>query len=122
MATTQATADRADARDPRNYVFGETLRQWMLDAVMDIHQYVAGEPFQRMYRELESLATFEEKDEFVRTVLLRPDELERRGLTPPAGVIIQRSAFGDKRATVFCVVKYLPDGVRKATMTFDHKG
>jgi hypothetical protein len=113
--------DPDNPRDPRNYVFGDTLVRWMTEAVLVIYRYAASEEFQEMYRELQELESFEAQDEFVRHVLLDPAELVRRGLTPPEGVTIQRSAFGDKRPTIFCLVKYLPDGVRKATITLDHR-
>ena len=57
----------------------------------------------------------------VRRHLLVPGELERLGITPPEGILIQRSSFGDGRPTVFAVVKYLPNDYRKVTITYDHR-
>lgn len=97
----------------------ETKRAWMLDALMDIYTYARTPGFQSLLAEMNDLPTLEDKDRFVRTVLLAPEELDRRGVTPPAGVVVQRSRFADDRPTVFCVVKYLPDPTRKMTLTFD---
>ncbi|WP_433890220.1 hypothetical protein [Streptomyces sp. CA-111067] len=97
------------------------LARWMSDGLRAIGQYTAAEPFQQMYRAMASM-TWDEKATFVRTVLLDPEELERRGLTPPDGIRIQRSEFGDRRPTVFCVSRALPEGAlwKRVTITFDH--
>ncbi|MYS24720.1 hypothetical protein GA0115240_16802 [Streptomyces sp. DvalAA-14] len=97
----------------------ETKRSWMLEALMDIYTYARTPGFQAVLAEMNELPTLQDKDRFVRTVLLAPAELERRGITPPEGVVVQRSRFMDDRPTVFCVVKYLPDPTRKMTLTFD---
>jgi hypothetical protein len=59
---------------------------------------------------------------FVRTVLLDPEQLDKRGLTPPAGLCIQRSEFHDQRPTLFCVSQHLPEGAqwKRVTITIDH--
>jgi hypothetical protein len=97
----------------------ETRRAWMLDALMAVYDYARNPGFQAVLAELNELPTLAEKDLFVRKVLLSPDELERRGITPPDGVVVQRSRFADGRPTVFCIVKHLPDPTRKMTLTFD---
>lgn len=61
------------------------------------------------------------RDEFVRTILLDPGLLGRRGITAPEGIKIQRSQFGGRRPTIFCVTKLMSDGVRKVTYTFDNE-
>jgi hypothetical protein len=97
------------------------LTRWMADGLRAIAEYTSSERFRRMYDAMEGMS-FEAKCHFVRTVLLNPAELERRGLTPPAGVRIQRSEFGDRRPTVFCVTQALPEGAqwKRMTITFDH--
>lgn len=97
------------------------LAGWMSEGLQAIGKYTAGEPFQRMYRDMAAMS-MEDKTRFVRTVLLNPEELDRRGLTPPAGIRIQRSEFGDRRPTVFCVSQALPAGAlwKRITITFDH--
>lgn len=97
------------------------LTRWMADGLRAIAEYTSSEPFRRMYDGMADMS-FEAKARFVRTVLLNPAELERRGLTPPPGVRIQRSEFGDRRPTVFCVTQALPEGAqwKRMTITFDH--
>jgi hypothetical protein len=40
----------------------------------------------------------------------------------PHDIIFQRSAFSDNRPSLFCMTKYLPDGIgwKKVTITFDN--
>lgn len=89
-------------------------------ALEDIQEYVLSAPFQRLLGDLWSLPP-DQRDQFVRQVLLAPEALAARGATPPDAITIQRSSFADGRPTVFCVTKLLPDGVRKMTMTFDNE-
>lgn len=62
---------------------------------------------------------------FVVSVLLDTDERSRRGIEPPEGVLIQRSAFGDRRPTLFCVKKFLPERFanvwQNVNLTFDNE-
>jgi hypothetical protein len=97
------------------------LARWMSDGFQAIREYAASEPFARMYREMAELSA-EGKATFVCSVLLDPEELARRGLTPPSGMRIQRSEFGDRRPTLFCVSQALPEGAlwKRVTITFDH--
>jgi hypothetical protein len=100
----------------------ETLGGWMRDALTDIHCYVTSDAFRAVLGEMNELDTLEQKDQYVRHVLLDPAELSKRGISPPDGIEVQRSAFGDARPTTFCVVKHLPDTRRKVTITFDDGG
>ncbi|WP_328914122.1 MULTISPECIES: hypothetical protein [unclassified Streptomyces] len=98
------------------------LSRWMAEGLAAIGRYTASEPFQRMFYGEMAAMSFEEKSHFVRSVLLNSEELARRGLTPPEGIRIQRSEFGDQRPTVFCVSQALPEGAqwKRITITFDH--
>ena len=75
---------------------------------------------------MEEFSTLEghERPSFVLTVLLDREELARRGVRIPEGILIQRSAFGDRRPTLFCVKKYLPVEYRhvweNVNLTFDN--
>jgi len=66
-----------------------------------------------------------DRPQFVASELLDEDARLRRGLVLPAGVLLQRSAFGDRRPTLFCLKKFLPDEYRQAwenvNLTFDNK-
>ena len=88
-----------------------------LEAIRDC---ITSDEFIRVLGELYDHAP-EERDVFVRSVLLDPDELRRRGVTVPDGITVQRSQFGDQRPTIFCVTKLMSDGVRKVTYTFDNE-
>lgn len=95
------------------------LARWMADGLEAIGHYTATPGFQRMYAELRAMSRAEQAD-FVHRVLLDPGELGRRGLTPPDGIVIQRSEFGDQRFTSFCVTRRLPHGAawQRVTITF----
>lgn len=60
---------------------------------------------------------------FVKLVLLDERALAARNITTPEGVLIQRSAFGDRRPTLFVVKKFLPpkyhDSWENVNLTFD---
>lgn len=103
-------------------VIPEGFRAMVSEAVADVSEFVASPSFQQALAEMAPMSPGR-RDHFVRTVLLNPDELSRRGLTPPDGMVIQRSEFGDKRPTCFCVSKFLPEeskAWRRVTMTFDN--
>ena len=95
------------------------LARWTADSLEAIGHYTSTPAFQRMYAELRTMSSAEQVS-FVRNVLLDPDELEKRGLTPPEGIVLQRSEFGDQRFTAFCVAKTLPEGAHwhRVTVTF----
>jgi hypothetical protein len=88
-----------------------------LEAIRD---FITSNEFIRVLGELYEHAP-EDRDAFVRTVLLDPEALQRRGITVPEGIKVQRSQFGDHRPTIFCVTKLMSDGVRKVTYTFDNE-
>lgn len=93
----------------------------LADGLETLKEYMNSEPFQRMLDEARPLDRAG-RDLFVRSVLLNDAELARRGATPPEGVVVQRSEFGDHRPTWFCLSKFLPDGTmwKRVTLTFDH--
>ncbi|MFT2690724.1 hypothetical protein [Clavibacter zhangzhiyongii] len=96
----------------------EAVRTEARQGLEEIRDLITTDAFIRMLGELYDLAP-EDRDEFVRTVLLVPEELAARGVHPPEGLKVQRSQFGDGRPTIFCVTKLMSDGVRKVTYTFD---
>jgi hypothetical protein len=85
----------------------------------EIAEFVFTVEFRSLLSELYS-KTPSERHEFVREVVINPDELAKRGISVPEGMTLQRSAFADGRPTLFCVTKYLSDGKRKVTITFDN--
>lgn len=64
----------------------------------------------------------DERASLVSEVVLDPGARASRGITVPAGLVIQRSTFADARPTLFCVAKHLPRnlGWKKVTITFDN--
>ena len=48
-----------------------------------------------------------DQPEFVVNVLLNDIELQNRGVNRPKNLFIMRTAFGDRRPTLFCVKKWL---------------
>ena len=108
-------SDSAMPRLSREDIAGDARR-----GLEEIRDFVITDPFIRLLDELYRLPP-EDRDEFVRRVLLDEDELRKREVKSPDGIKIQRSHFGDDRPTIFCVTKLMPDGVRKVTYTFDHE-
>ena len=51
----------------------------------------------------------EKRPAFVHRVWLDPEERERRGIRHSEGILVQTSAFGDRRPTLFVVKKFLPE-------------
>jgi hypothetical protein len=64
--------------------------------------------FQQLYREMMQLAP-EERPAFVSREVLPKEVLARRGITLPDGVLVQVSAFGDRRPTLFALKRFLPE-------------
>lgn len=96
----------------------ETVQKEAREALEKIRDFITTDEFVSLLGELYDLPP-EERDRYVRTVLLDTGELEKRGIHTPDGIKIQRSQFGDRRPTIFCVTKLMSDGVRKVTYTFD---
>jgi hypothetical protein len=79
--------------------------------------------FQLILEELYSLPETH-RPGYVEDVILRPERLRDRGVIIPEEILVQRSSFGDRRPTLFCIKKYLPDGYREfwenVNITFDN--
>jgi hypothetical protein len=101
----------------------DELSAAMREAYDDIIRFVTTPSFKAVYTELMNCAR-EDRPAFVMRVLLRPEELAKRGVQVPDGILIQTSAFGDRRPTLFVVKKFLPskfDAVwQNVNITFDN--
>lgn len=75
--------------------------------------FITTPEFQALDRELRSLAP-PDRPHFVRTVVLQPTELAKRGIVVPDDFLIQTSAFGDRRPTLFAIKIFLPEKFHKA--------
>src|SRR2546426_12212852 len=74
------------------------LMQDMREAYDAIIGFVTTPQFAAFYNELMSLDQ-KARPKFIRDVLFTPDELRRRGIAVPEDILIQTSAFGDRRPT-----------------------
>jgi hypothetical protein len=98
----------------------EGLDAAIRQALTEISQFTSTAKFQNLLQELYDLP-INDRARFVESVIIEDSALRSRGIDTPQGMIVQRSAFGDKRPTLFCVTKYLPPGYqwKKVTLTFD---
>jgi Tol biopolymer transport system component len=96
----------------------EALRTEARAGLEQIRDFITTDAFITVLGDLYALAP-EDRDAYVRRVLLDPGQLAARGIVAPDGIKVQRSQFGDHRPTIFCVTKLMSDGVRKVTYTFD---
>ena len=101
----------------------ERLYAAMRSSYDQLIDFVTSPAFKRLHGELMSLPP-KERPAFVREVLLKDDELRKRGVERPPDLLIQRSAFGDRRPTLFCVKKWLPRDLHmfweNVNITFDN--
>ena len=107
-----------DSQVPR--LTREAVQKEAREGLEEIRDFITTDQFVSLLVELYDLAP-EDRDSYVREILLDADELRKRGVHTPAGMKIQRSQFGDHRPTIFCVTKLMSDGVRKVTYTFDNE-
>ena len=114
--------------DTENYP-GLDFSQAELAAAMrqtydELIAFVATPEFRALHADVMSLPKTQ-RPVFVTRVVLSADERERRGITVPHGILIQVSAFGDRRPTLFVVKKFLPPRYHRAwenvNITFDNE-
>lgn len=90
------------------------------DKVID---FITSPPFRRLMEEMSSISHIE-RPVFVIDVILNEEERALRGVQVPPGILIQRSAFGDRRPTLFVVKHFLPaefaDVWQNVNITFDN--
>lgn len=102
----------------------EELSAAMRQSYDKLIAFVTTPQFKAMHQELRNLPP-NERPNFVKTVILQPTELAKRGVVVPDGVLMQTSAFGDRRPTLFAVKTFLPSKFHKAwenvNLTFDNE-
>jgi hypothetical protein len=90
----------------------------------DLISVVAQDSFQHFYYEMMALPQVE-RPIFIVTELFDPGGRERRGIHVPDDVLLQTSAFGDRRPTLFAIKKMLPEKFAVAwenvNLTFDNE-
>lgn len=89
----------------------EELRDVMRLHYAKIIDFITSQPFQSIMELMSSLPPLG-RAKFVQEVLLNDEMLGSRGVVIPEGILLQRSAFGDRRPTLFAVKHFLPDGYR----------
>lgn len=117
-----------NSRSSQAYVGLDFTRQELGAAMRETYDelitFVTSEPFQAIHAELMNLSK-QERPGFVLRVLLRKEELVKRGVQVPGGILIQTSAFGDRRPTLFVVKKFLPPRFHQVwqnvNITFDNE-
>jgi len=86
--------------------------------------FVSTPEFRSIFEELMSLDPHQ-RPAFIQEVLLDEAKLAERGIIIPEGILIQRSAFGDRRPTLFAVKHFLPERYRdvweNVNLTFDNE-
>ncbi|WP_411958314.1 hypothetical protein [Paracoccus homiensis] len=91
------------------------------DKIID---FITTDSFKQLMLEMSTLSAIE-RPKFVAEVLINSDELKSRGVIVPDGILIQRSAFGDRRPTLFAVKHFLPDEYadvwQNVNITFDNE-
>lgn len=101
----------------------EELYRAMRDGYDDLIAFVTTPEFKAVYEEINELPE-EKRPEYVRSVLLNEERLQEKGVVVPEDMVIQRSTFGDRRPTLFCVKKYIPekfhDVWENVNITFDN--
>ena len=119
MAGSVVSADRYP-----HLQYGEAeLQAVMREHYNKIIDFVVSEPFKVLMLEMSELSHLE-RPQFVHDVLLDNEQLKQRGVVVPEGILIQRSAFGDRRPTLFAVKHFLPEKYtnvwQNVNITFDN--
>jgi len=83
------------------------MREAMRQGYDDLIAFAQTEGFQSLVMDLFERPRHE-RPTFVKDVILNPTALAERGLVVPDGILVQRSSFGDRRPTLFCIKKFLP--------------
>jgi hypothetical protein len=91
----------------------EELTSVMRSIYEELLTFISTPSFRALFKELMDLPP-KDRPDFVTKVLLNEEELKRRHVDVPEGILIQMSAFGDRRPTLFAVKKFLPDEYRGA--------
>lgn len=85
----------------------EELSKVMRENYDELIEFIIQPNFQKLHGELMALPP-QERPKFVVDIIINHEALAQRGITVPEGILIQTSAFGDRRPTLFAVKKFLP--------------
>lgn len=101
----------------------EELQAAMRAAYDDLIAFITTPEFKALHREVLAQSP-SERPAFVVSEVVDKDRLRERGIEVPEDILIQTSAFGDRRPTLFAVKKFLPEKFHRAwenvNWTFDN--
>lgn len=103
--------------DP-NVVFDQDRYLEAKSILLYLRDFASNDNFQSLLTEMYALPK-ESRSSFVQNQVINSNSLNRRNISVPNDIIVQRSAFADNRPTLFCLTKYRADGHSKMTITFD---
>ena len=106
--TERAETTSDDAPYPNLDFTPRQLRHAMRAACDELIAFVTSKPFARFYRALMALPP-SDRPAFVARALFSEEGLCEWRIVIPDGILIQTSAFGDRRPTLFAVKKMMPD-------------
>jgi len=102
----------------------DELQRVMSEHYDKLISFVSSLEFRSVFEQLMSLDP-RRRPAFIQEVLLDEAALAARGIVVPEGILIQRSAFGDRRPTLFAVKHFLPERYRNVwenvNLTFDNE-
>jgi len=113
----------ADAFAGLAYSQADLQRQMRIhyDKILD---FITSPPFVSLMEEMSYISHLD-RPQFVHDVLLNDAALRERSVEVPSGILIQRSAFGDRRPTLFAVKHFLPAEFsnvwQNVNITFDNE-
>lgn len=86
----------------------EELSRVMRKTYDELIEFITQPAFRAVHSEMMALRPTD-RPAFVANVIMQPKVLAERGVIVPDGILIQTSAFGDRRPTLFAVKKFLPE-------------
>ena len=96
----------------------------MQNAYDSLIDFVTADAFKSLMEDLGALHPIH-RPKFVFDLLPSDKDLAARGIKRPENILIQRSAFGDPRPTIFVVKRFLPDEFsnvwQNVNITFDNQ-
>lgn len=102
----------------------EELLRIMRETYDELIAVVTAPAFRAMHAEMMALE-WKHRAAFATEVILSEEERMKRGVEKPDDVLIEVSAFGDRRPTLYVVKKYLPKRYQAAwenvNITFDNE-
>ena len=100
------------------------LQAAMRKAYDSLIDFVTTDAFKTLMEDLGALHPIH-RPKFVFDVLLSDEALAARSIKRPENILIQRSAFGDRRPTIFVVKRFLPEEFsnvwQNVNITFDNQ-